>query len=159
MKNLAQKFAQLAAKYKPKCDQVPGKWNSCEPCKDCGKRAKFPESDGTPCCIITPPLIFQAQNQEFPFVYSNTITINVNCETQLWFTAYLTDGKGGTLYVNLNSVTDYQLDEGNPVAIIVNNGDTLQFKLQYSGSNCWEAYVYNETCNIPNTICLSNFCA
>lgn len=159
MKNLSKKFAQLSAKYKPKCDPAPGKWNSCEPCKNCGKRAKYPESDTTPCCIITPPLIFVPEEREFPYIFSNTITINVNCPTRLYFTAYQTDGKigEGTLYVQLNGY--YQLDDGNPVAIDVNNGDTLRFILQYSGFICWECYVYNETCNITNTICLSNFCS
>lgn len=160
MKNLRKAFANMATKYKPKCDPTPGKWNSCEPCKDCGKRAKYPESDTTPCCIITPPLVFQSEQNIFPYNISNEITINVNCQTRLYFTAYQTDGKinTGILFIQLNGSIDIQLDEGNPVAIDVNNGDTLRFILQYSGVVCWECYVYNETCNIQNTICLSNFC-
>lgn len=154
----------MATKYKPKCDPTPGKWNSCEPCKDCGKRAKYPESGGTPtaCCIITPPLFFEFDKSNFPYFYSNTITINVNCPTRLFFTAYQVGGISGdsVLFITLNSVSDFQLDEGNPVGIDVINGDTLELKLQdlKNTLSCWDVYVYNETCNIANTICSINFC-
>lgn len=168
MKNLAQKFAQLAAKYKPNCDPAPGKWNSCEPCKNCGKRAKFPESGETPptpCCIITPPLVFEFEYDNRGVIYSNTITINVNCPTRLYFTAYQIVGNTNDsfLFIKYNGVSDNQLDEGNPVIIDVVNGDTLQFYLVNSPApsgaiSCWECYVYNETCNIQNTLCLNNFC-
>lgn len=164
MKNLRKAFANMATKYKPKCDPIPGKWNSCEPCKNCGRRAKYPESGGEPpipCCIIDPPLVFNQDYLDNGVMFSTIITINVTCPTRLYFTAYQLDGVVGdqVLYITLNGISDTQLSEGNPTPIDVNNGDTLQFKLQVLGKGgCWECYVYNETCNIPNTICINPIC-
>lgn len=45
MKSITRYFQGLKM-VQPKCNPQPGHWNSCEPCKGCTKRAKFPDGGG-----------------------------------------------------------------------------------------------------------------
>lgn len=165
MKNLSKKFAQLSAKYKPKCDATPGKWNSCEPCKNCGRRAKFPESDGTPptpCCgLINPPLFWNDVTGRKQ-VYTSILTVpTLNCEVIGYFTPYLLIGNPNSysLKIEING-SQTAIQNGSPHQVYLNTGDTIRFELDGLGTpTCFEIYFYNETCNYPSQLVLASICS
>jgi hypothetical protein len=45
---IKQYFSGLKNPYKQPCNPQPGHWNSCEPCKTCGRKAKFPQGEPGP---------------------------------------------------------------------------------------------------------------
>lgn len=47
-KRLQQVVRDIGREKKIPCVPERGKWNSCEPCRDCNKRANIPPSGGTP---------------------------------------------------------------------------------------------------------------
>lgn len=166
MKNLAQKFAQLAAKYKPKCDPSPGKWNSCEPCKDCGKRAKYPEYGGTPCCgLINPPIFFPDASSNGTTVSTNDFTIPaLNCPTEILFTPYLFGGLDPLdfqIYIVIDSVVIPMTWETTYPATFL-SGENIYFtfsRLPSSRQNgCCFILIQNYTCNSNAYIGCENIC-
>lgn len=46
--NIKQYIRSLGNPYKKPCNPQPGFWNSCEPCKGCTKRGRFPEDEPGP---------------------------------------------------------------------------------------------------------------
>lgn len=165
MRSVKQAVKSLGQKYAQKCVSTPGKWNSCEPCKNCGRRARFPES-GTPtpsCCgIPNPQIYFQPQSVTGGDLYTLPITINIDCQIEVCFTPYTTVGDfGWELLIFVNSSPIATTNDGNPVCILLNDNDELVFGLLGSGTKdykCIEIYMDNITCNIANSIIAPSLC-
>jgi len=161
MKSIKQVVKSIGATHAKKCVSTPNKWNSCEPCKNCGKPANYGSSTPQPCCgLINPPLLWDNTSQP-DFAISNTITVPaLNCPTTVYFTPYTTSGDSQySLYLDIDG-NQTQVYEGGPTQIILNGGESITWFLENSNlqDSCIEIYLYNETCNISNSICFASFC-
>lgn len=44
LKDIKRSVQNIGNKHKVPCDPIPGRWNSCEPCRNCNKKANTPPS-------------------------------------------------------------------------------------------------------------------
>lgn len=55
--NIKKYIKSIGNPYKKACNPQPGRWDSCEKCEGCSRRAKFPSDGGGPvppaeCCFL-----------------------------------------------------------------------------------------------------------
>lgn len=160
MKNLTRVFRQEANKYKPKCNPKPGEWNSCDKCKDCNKKRRFPaEEEGpTVCCGIIDPVPHFPNVNQFDIAQTEQFQFSMDCPILLAITFQALNPLGGfggiilDIIVNGSSINTF--DQGNgdisTFTASISPGDSMYMNLYNINSYNSSVHVsmFNQTCQI-----------
>lgn len=157
MKKLIRTITQMGNKYKPKCDPQPNKWNSCEPCKNCGKRANYGNQDQpTPCCGTLNPPLFWGNLSQNSGCFPKIIIAGNSCDVNLGISVYSISNVTSfdmEIYINGSGVDS--IGNGGSTFITVLNTQDISFcfgNFDPKETGIFEVYIENITCGTGNQL-------
>ena len=147
----------MGNKYKPKCDPQPGKYNSCEPCKNCGKRANYGNQDQpTPCCGTLNPPLFWGNLSQNTSCFPPIIIDGNSCDVNLGITVYsISNVISLDFEIYKNGSLESIINNGGSTTITYINGQDISFcftNFDPKETGIFEVYIENITCGTGNQL-------
>lgn len=151
--NIGRSFRQLSFKRLDKCNPKPGYGDSCEPCRNCGKKRLSFEEEDNRCCYMPAPN-FGSITEPGNYVLTPTLNFDdIECSVDFECKFETNDGwDDGNQTVKLWTTNTgfVALTRNDWFSFAMSPGDEIYFEFtnNVAGGKCITIHLKNITCNI-----------